>query len=157
MQVGTRPVVGDETHAGDPQITGIGAFLRRTGLDELPQLINVLKGEMSLVGPRPLLQWENERCDPRQATRLLVKPGLTGLAQVNGRNRIPWAERMEWDALYVEQASLRLDLRIMLKTIGIVLGGRDAYIEDGMPKKTVSALKGFAVAVLPTSVGGYIQ
>jgi lipopolysaccharide/colanic/teichoic acid biosynthesis glycosyltransferase len=127
MAVGTRPVEGTETEADDPRITRAGAFLRRTGLDELPQLVCVLRGDMSLVGPRPLLQWENDRCDPRQATRLRVRPGLTGLAQVCGRNRIGWAERMELDARYVETMSLRQDLWILLKTLGIVLGGRDAY------------------------------
>jgi lipopolysaccharide/colanic/teichoic acid biosynthesis glycosyltransferase len=127
MTAGDHRVVGAETHAGDPRITPVGEWLRRTGLDELPQLFNVLRGEMSLVGPRPLLQWENDMCNPREARRLHVKPGLTGLSQVNGRNAIPWHARVEWDVRYVEQASVRLDLWILLRTIPTVLLGADAY------------------------------
>jgi lipopolysaccharide/colanic/teichoic acid biosynthesis glycosyltransferase len=136
MSVGTRPVEGTETQADDPRITRIGTFLRRTGLDELPQLICVLRADMSLVGPRPLLQWENDLCDARQSTRLSVRPGLTGLAQVSGRNRIDWDHRMELDAQYVERMSLRLDLWIMTQTVGVVLGGRDAY-HDSPARATV--------------------
>ena len=129
-------VVGHETQTNDPRITTVGRWLRRTGCDELPQLINVLRGEMSLVGPRPLLAWENALCEGREAHRLHVLPGLTGLAQVNGRNAIPWSERIVWDVTYVEQESLALDLSILLRTIPVVLLGRHAYattLEEARP------------------------
>ena len=125
--------VGRETTAGDPRITPVGGWLRRTGCDELPQLVNVLRGEMSLVGPRPLLAWQNDLCDERQARRPLVRPGITGLAQVNGRNSIPWDDREGWDVLYVEAASLRLDLVILLRTLPVALFGLDAYSPSGRP------------------------
>jgi lipopolysaccharide/colanic/teichoic acid biosynthesis glycosyltransferase len=118
---------GRETQAGDPRITPVGRWLRRTGVDELPQLLNVLRGEMSLVGPRPLLAWENDLCDARQAVRLLVRPGITGLAQVCGRNAIPWEDRVAQDVSYVERACLVLDLDILLRTLPVALLGLDAY------------------------------
>lgn len=127
MHVGTTPVDGDETAADDPRISPAGRWLRRCGLDELPQLVNVLRGEMALVGPRPLLPWENARCDVRHRRRLLARPGITGLAQVMGRNRIGWAERIEWDVRYVEQASLSLDARVCLLTLPAMLRPGDAY------------------------------
>jgi len=127
MTADTRTVPGHETLADDSHITAVGRVLRRSGLDELPQLFNVLAGQMSIVGPRPLLQWENDACDARQRKRLEVRPGLTGLSQVMGRNRIPWEQRVEWDVRYVEHQSLWLDLKICLKTVPIVLFGRDAY------------------------------
>jgi perosamine synthetase len=105
------------------RITRIGALLRRMSIDELPQLINVLRGEMSLVGPRPTLGYQIRRYDSRQLRRLRTRPGLTGLAQVNGRNRMSWAERIEWDLQYVENQSLRLDLAIIVRTVRAVLGG----------------------------------
>ena len=116
-----------EAREDDPRITRIGRFLRRSGLDELPQLVNVLRGEMSLVGPRPLLSWENNLCNPCQSRRLHVQPGLTGLAQVRGRNAIPWAQRVEWDVIYVETRTIRLDLLILFQTIPTVAFGRNAY------------------------------
>jgi lipopolysaccharide/colanic/teichoic acid biosynthesis glycosyltransferase len=125
--------VGRETSADDPRITPIGAWLRRTGCDELPQLVNVLRGEMSLVGPRPLLAWENELCDDRQARRLLVRPGITGLAQVNGRNSIAWEDRIAWDIRYVDGASLGVDLVILLRTLPVALFGLDAYSSSRRP------------------------
>jgi lipopolysaccharide/colanic/teichoic acid biosynthesis glycosyltransferase/glycosyltransferase involved in cell wall biosynthesis len=131
MTAGNHVVVGTETQARDPRITRVGQWLRRTGLDELPQLFNVLQGSMSLVGPRPLLAWENDLCNEREARRLWVKPGLTGLSQINGRNAIPWHARVEWDVRYVEQASLRLDLLILLKTVPTVLLGANAYAPPG--------------------------
>ncbi len=104
-------------------ITRIGRLLRRMSIDELPQLINVLRGEMSLVGPRPTLAYQVLRYDPRQLRRLRVRPGLTGLAQVHGRNRMSWTERIEWDLRYVENQSIRLDLAVIARTAWTVLSG----------------------------------
>jgi lipopolysaccharide/colanic/teichoic acid biosynthesis glycosyltransferase len=101
---------------GDPRITRAGRFLRRLSIDELPQLWNVLRGDMSLVGPRPTLRYQVERYDDRQRHRLDVKPGLTGWAQVNGRAALPWDERIELDLWYVEHRSLWLDLKILALT-----------------------------------------
>ena len=113
--------------AGDDRITRVGAFLRRTSLDELPNLINVLRGEMSLVGPRPTVQVQVDRYTPRQRGRLAARPGITGWAQVNGRASLPWHERIELDLWYLEHASLRLDLEILIRTARMVLGGGDLY------------------------------
>ncbi|MFQ5426329.1 MAG: sugar transferase [Gaiellales bacterium] len=107
---------GYAVNRGDPRITGVGRVLRRLSLDELPQLWNVVRGEMSLVGPRPTLAYQVERYTPRQRLRLEVKPGITGWAQVNGRAALPWKERIELDIWYVENRSFRLDLRILLAT-----------------------------------------
>jgi len=104
-------------------LTRVGRLLRRMSIDELPQLINVARGEMSLVGPRPTLPYQVQRYDSRQRSRLSVLPGLTGLAQVHGRNRMSWPERIEWDLTYVENQSLRLDLAILLSTVRTVLNG----------------------------------
>ena len=108
--------------ADDQRVTGLGRFLRRTSLDELPQLFNVLRGEMRLVGPRPFLVEYVNRYTPRQARRLEVKPGLTGWAQINGRNTISWEEKFELDVWYVDHASFRLDARIITRTIRHVFG-----------------------------------
>jgi lipopolysaccharide/colanic/teichoic acid biosynthesis glycosyltransferase len=114
--------------AGDARITKAGAFLRRTSIDELPNLINVLRGEMSLIGPRPTLPRQVATDTDRQRGRLSVKPGLTGWAQVNGRASLPWSERIELDLWYIEHRSLLLDARILLKTVKVLLnGGEDAY------------------------------
>lgn len=108
----------------DPQdFTRIGRLLRRLSIDELPQLINVLRGEMSIVGPRPTLSYQVQRYDSRQAGRLRVLPGLTGLAQVNGRNEMTWPERIEWDLQYVASQSLWLDLKVLVRTVQAILGG----------------------------------
>ena len=112
-----------EPLSDDQRLTGFGRFLRRWSLDELPQLWSVLRGDMSLVGPRPLLSAYVSRYSPRQTKRLLAPPGLTGWAQVNGRNQSDWEERLELDVWYVENWSLRLDLRILVKTLWIVLTG----------------------------------
>lgn len=104
--------------------TRFGRFLRRTSLDELPELWNVLKGDMSLVGPRPLLIKHLPLYTPEQARRHDVLPGLTGWAQVNGRNALDWDQKCRLDVWYVDHASLRLDLRILAMTVGIVLSGR---------------------------------
>lgn len=105
------------------RITSAGKFLRRFSLDELPQLINVAKGEMSVIGPRPTLAYQVERYDDRQRRRLEVRPGLTGLAQVSGRNALSWPERIELDVRYVEEQSLRLDLEILARTAKALLSG----------------------------------
>jgi lipopolysaccharide/colanic/teichoic acid biosynthesis glycosyltransferase len=116
-------VVGAETlgaglavNRGDPRITRVGRLLRRLSLDELPQLWNVVCGEMSVIGPRPTLRYQVEQYDERQRRRLDVKPGVTGWAQVNGRASLPWAERIELDVWYVEHRSPLLDLKILART-----------------------------------------
>jgi lipopolysaccharide/colanic/teichoic acid biosynthesis glycosyltransferase len=112
---------------GDTRITRLGAILRRTSLDELPNLVNVLRGEMSVVGPRPTVQVQVDRYTERQRGRLSVRPGLTGWAQIHGRASLPWNERIELDLWYVEHASLRLDLRILWRTLHMVLAGHGLY------------------------------
>lgn len=111
----------------DSRITRVGAFLRRTSLDELPNLVNVLRGEMSLIGPRPTLPVQVEQYTERQRGRLSLRPGITGWAQVNGRASLPWSERIELDLYYVEHRSLRLDLQILWRTLAMVLGGSGLY------------------------------
>jgi exopolysaccharide biosynthesis polyprenyl glycosylphosphotransferase len=111
----------------DPRISRMGTFLRRTSLDELPQLINVLKGEMSLVGPRPPLPREVEQYRPGDAIRLSVKPGLTCLWQINGRSQVGFEQWMEYDREYVRDMSLWLDVRILLRTVWVVISCRGAY------------------------------
>jgi lipopolysaccharide/colanic/teichoic acid biosynthesis glycosyltransferase len=101
---------------GDPRITRAGRVLRRLSLDELPQLWNVIRGEMSVIGPRPTLRYQVERYDAHQRRRLEVKPGITGWAQVHGRASLPWADRIELDVWYVEHRSPPLDLKILAKT-----------------------------------------
>ena len=113
--------------AGDTRITRLGAILRRTSLDELPNLVNVLRGEMSIVGPRPTVQVQVDRYSERQRGRLSVRPGLTGWAQIHGRASLPWHERIELDLWYVEHASLALDLRILKRTAQMVAGGDGLY------------------------------
>ena len=117
--------------AGDSRITRIGALLRRTSLDELPNLWNVVRGEMSIVGPRPTLQHQVDRYTERQRGRLSVKPGITGWAQVNGRASLPWPERIELDLWYVEHRSLALDLQILRRTVDQVIGGGGVYKGEG--------------------------
>ncbi len=112
---------------GDTRITRIGGLLRRTSLDEVPNLINVVRGEMSLVGPRPTVQVQVDRYTDRQRRRLTVRPGITGWAQVHGRASLPWHERIELDIWYVEHATLRLDLRILVATARMVLTGHGLY------------------------------
>ncbi|HST39644.1 MAG TPA: sugar transferase [Conexibacter sp.] len=112
---------------GDDRITRMGAFLRRTSLDELPNLWNVVRGEMSIVGPRPTVQVQVDQYSDRQRGRLKVKPGLTGWAQVNGRASLPWSERIELDLWYVEHQSLALDLKILSRTWRLVLRGDGLY------------------------------
>jgi len=112
---------------GDDRITRVGMLLRRYSLDELPNLWNVLRGEMSIVGPRPTLQVQVEQYSERQRGRLAVKPGITGWAQINGRASLPWSERIELDLWYVEHHSLALDMRILARTVGMVASGHGLY------------------------------
>jgi lipopolysaccharide/colanic/teichoic acid biosynthesis glycosyltransferase len=114
-------------NAGDSRITRIGALLRRYSLDELPNLWNVARGEMSIVGPRPTLQHQVDTYTERQRGRLSVRPGITGWAQVNGRNALSWPERIELDLWYVEHWSMALDLRILRQTFGQVVNGAGMY------------------------------
>jgi lipopolysaccharide/colanic/teichoic acid biosynthesis glycosyltransferase len=107
---------GYAVNEGDPRITRVGAFLRRLSIDEIPQLWNVVRGDMSLVGPRPTLAYQVEQYTPRQRRRLEVKPGITGWAQVHGRARLPWDDRIELDVWYVEHRSPWLDLKILART-----------------------------------------
>jgi lipopolysaccharide/colanic/teichoic acid biosynthesis glycosyltransferase len=113
--------------AGDDRITRIGQLLRRYSLDELPNLWNVVRGDMSIVGPRPTISIQVEQYTDRQRGRLAVKPGMTGWAQINGRAALPWSERIELDLWYVEHRSASLDLRILARTIGMVMRGRGLY------------------------------
>jgi lipopolysaccharide/colanic/teichoic acid biosynthesis glycosyltransferase len=117
MVVGAETIgAGFAVDEGDPRITRVGRMLRRLSLDELPQLWNVVRGDMSVIGPRPTLRYQVERYDERQRRRLDVKPGITGWAQVNGRATLPWPERIELDVWYVEHRSPRVDLTILAKT-----------------------------------------
>ena len=113
--------------SGDSRITRLGTLLRRYSLDELPNLWNVLRGEMSIVGPRPTLKGQVDQYTPRQRGRLAVKPGITGWAQINGRASLPWPERIELDLWYVAHRSLALDLRILARTLGQVARGSGIY------------------------------
>lgn len=125
MVAGDNPIFPDAS-----RITSAGRWLRRLSLDELPQLINVAVGEMSIVGPRPTLAYQVERYDEHQRRRLAVRPGLTGLAQVSGRNALSWTERIDLDVRYVEIQSLRTDLGLIARTAGTVLSGEGI---DGHP------------------------
>ena len=122
---------GYAVDAGDSRITRVGRILRRTSVDELPQLWNVVRGEMSLIGPRPTLRYQVETYTARQRKRLDVRPGLTGWAQVHGRATLPWAERIELDVWYVEHRSPRLDLKILLRTPLALFGGTYRGAEGG--------------------------
>jgi lipopolysaccharide/colanic/teichoic acid biosynthesis glycosyltransferase len=112
---------------GDDRITRVGELLRRYSLDELPNLWNVLRGEMSIVGPRPTIPVQVAQYTERQRGRLKVKPGITGWAQVNGRASLPWSERIELDLWYVERRSLALDLKILARTVKMVFSGEGLY------------------------------
>jgi lipopolysaccharide/colanic/teichoic acid biosynthesis glycosyltransferase len=111
----------------DPRITSVGAYLRRYSLDELPQLFNIVRGEMSLVGPRPLIESEDSQVEGRFRRRLGLTPGLTGLWQVNGRSDIPFQEMVTLDYLYVTNWSLWGDIKLLIRTVSTVLRGRGAY------------------------------
>jgi lipopolysaccharide/colanic/teichoic acid biosynthesis glycosyltransferase len=124
MVVGAEKMgAGYAVDEGDARITRAGRILRKLSLDELPQLWNVIRGEMSVIGPRPTLRYQVERYDERQLRRLAVKPGITGWAQIHGRATLPWAERIELDVWYVEHRSPTLDLKILAKTPLALFGG----------------------------------
>lgn len=112
------------------RLTKIGKILRRTKIDELPQLINVLKGDMSLVGPRPTVLQQVEKYTDYQLQRLLMRPGMTGLAQVNGNISLDWEERIEYDVEYVNNFNIILDFKILLKTVAIVILGEDKFKKE---------------------------
>ncbi len=128
MHPGADPVgVGTPVLAGDSRVTRVGHFLRRFSLDELPNLVNVLVGEMATVGPRPTLEAQVDLYTPHQRRRLEVKPGITGWAQVNGRAGIPWDERIELDVWYVDHRTPLLDLRILGRSLRLLLTGHGLY------------------------------
>jgi sugar transferase EpsL len=124
----------------DDLITPVGHVLRRLSLDELPQLWNVTRGDMSIVGPRPTLAYQVARYTAEQRRRLAVRPGLTGLAQVSGRNAVVWSERIELDLEYIERQSVGLDLAILFRSIGAILGARG--MADHPPDDPIAALPG---------------
>jgi lipopolysaccharide/colanic/teichoic acid biosynthesis glycosyltransferase len=115
---------------GDPRITRVGRLLRRFSIDELPNLVNVLRGDMAVVGPRPTIQAQVDQYTPLQRRRLEVKPGITGWAQINGRASLPWHERIELDIWYVDHRTLRLDAAILLKTVRLLTSGEGLYKGD---------------------------
>lgn len=125
INIGSGLSVGE----GDSRITPVGALLRKTSLDELPQLFNVLKGDISLVGPRPTVPQHLEYYGPFERRRLEMRPGITGLAMVNGRGSIPWSKRIEYDVQYIENFSLWLDLKILLRTAIVVLKQEGVYYD----------------------------
>ena len=127
VQGAERLGAGLAVNEHDARITRVGALLRRTSLDELPNLLNVLRGEMSLIGPRPTLPVQVAQYTERQRGRLAIKPGITGWAQVHGRASLPWPERIELDLYYIEHRSLALDLQIVWRTLTIVLRGAGLY------------------------------
>lgn len=128
MRPGSDPVgIGEPVHAGDARVTRIGALLRRLSLDEVPNLLNVIRGELAIVGPRPTLEAQVELYTPHQRRRLDVKPGITGWAQVNGRAGIDWDERIELDVWYVENRQPMLDVRILARTAGLLVTGQGLY------------------------------
>ncbi len=124
--------LGTTVAADDNRVTRVGVFLRTWSLDELPQLLNVLRGGMSLVGPRPTLDYQVARYTSFQRRRLEMKPGITGWAQVNGRNALPWTRRIELDVWYVDHFSLLLDAQILLRTVGVFIRREGLYGPKGV-------------------------
>lgn len=130
MKIGSEKMIkGQEVMKGDDRVTSIGKFLRRTKIDEIPQVLNVLKGEMSLVGPRPERIASLEDYDDEISKRLNTRPGMTGLAQVSGNIYLNLQDRYRFDVYYVENYSLWLDIKIIFRTVGVVLFGEDRYID----------------------------
>ena len=128
MVQGSDPVgVGMVVYRDDPRVTAPGRLLRRTSLDEIPNFVNVLRGEMAIVGPRPTLPSQVAQYTERERGRLAVRPGITGWAQVNGRASLPWSQRIELDLWYIEHRTWRLDLQILLRSARMVLGGDGLY------------------------------
>jgi lipopolysaccharide/colanic/teichoic acid biosynthesis glycosyltransferase len=123
MRGGRRPDPKELVPLDHPEITAVGRLLRRFKIDELPQLVNVLRGEMSLIGPRPTLPDQAEAYDDFRRQRLLVRPGVTGLAQVNGNTAVPWDERILFDIAYVRRCSLLMDVGILIRTVWVVVAG----------------------------------
>jgi len=131
MHIGAGEVRnGLQVSSGDPRITKLGTLLRKTSLDELPQLFNVLKGDISIVGPRPALPEQLHYYSDYQMTRLKMRPGITGWATVNGRCSIPWSERIALDIFYIENFSLWLDAKIVIRTFSVVLLGQNTYYDS---------------------------
>ena len=126
-----RQGAGYAVDRGDSRITRVGRFLRRTSIDELPQLWNVVRGDMSVIGPRPTLRYQVERYTERQRRRLEVRPGLTGWAQIHGRATLPWEDRIELDVWYVEHRSPLVDLMILLRTPLALFGGTYKGVTGG--------------------------
>jgi lipopolysaccharide/colanic/teichoic acid biosynthesis glycosyltransferase len=118
---------GLAVNEGDPRITRVGAVLRRLSIDELPNLVNVIRGDMAIIGPRPTVPVQVAQYTERQRGRLAIAPGITGWAQINGRAKLSWEERIELDLWYIEHRSWRLDLRIVARTAAIVIGGEGLY------------------------------
>lgn len=118
---------GVNVKQNDFRITKTGGFLREWSLDELPQIFNIFKGDMSFVGPRPTLMYQIKKYSEEQRKRLNMKPGLTGLAQINGRNNLSWPEKIKYDVQYVENFNLLLDIKILVKTIWVILGREGTY------------------------------
>ena len=116
--------------ADDPRMTKIGAFMRRTSLDEIPQFLNVLKGDMSVVGPRPDLRRETELYEGDEGEKLTVKPGITGYAAVYGRNSLPWHDRLVLDVYYVRNVTFALDVKVFFRTFATVFKQEGIYVED---------------------------
>lgn len=117
--------------ADDPRMTRVGAFMRKTSLDEMPQFLNVLKGDMSVVGPRPDLRRETELYEGEEGLKLTVKPGITGYAAVYGRNSLPWHDRLALDVFYVRNISFLLDVKVFFKTFSAVFNQEGVFVEDG--------------------------
>ena len=150
IQRATETGLGINIQQDDERITRVGKFLRTWSLDELPQIFNVLKGDMSFVGPRPTLSYQVERYTEFQRKRLLVKPGITGWAQVNGRNAISWEQRIKLDVWYVENWSLRLDVAILFKTIRVVIRKEGLYGAGGVNDDFISSKNDTTSSMKPT-------
>ncbi len=132
MIVDADKYIDDEGKPTRPRVTRVGRFLRKTSLDELAQLLNIARGEMSFIGPRPPIPIHLQRYTDSQMGRFRMRPGVTGLAQINGRNTLPWSKRLAFDNTYIDTYSLRGDLRILLKTVGVVLR-REGIVLDRNP------------------------